>query len=123
MHNPTTVDPVDPSVRPPVSWLLSHLLAKNLLSKASPARLLRALGLDVPAPSSPHDVPQIPLLKEDDELTDGAGISTFSAEDYHSFLRSSRLVARELQLAPGALALVANGRVSALLVVATRRSY
>ncbi|KAJ7032380.1 UDP-glucose:glycoprotein glucosyltransferase-domain-containing protein [Mycena alexandri] len=111
VHNPTTVDPVDPNVRSSVSWLLSHLLAKNLLSKASPVRLLRALGLDVPVPASPNDVPQIPLLKEDDQLTDGAGIPTFSAEDYSSFVRSSRLVVRELQLAPGEQALVANGRV------------
>ncbi|KAJ7185207.1 UDP-glucose:glycoprotein glucosyltransferase-domain-containing protein [Mycena filopes] len=112
VHNPTIVDPVDPSIRPPVSWILSHLLARNLLAKASPARLLRGLGLDVPAPVSSSDASQIPLLKEaDDELTGGVGIAAFSAEEYRQFVHSSRLVVRELQLAPGELAIVANGRL------------
>jgi UDP-glucose:glycoprotein glucosyltransferase len=107
VHNPGSVER-DPNVRPPASWLLSHLLAKNLLSKSSSARLLRALGLD--APVSPSDDSQIPLSKDD--LTDGVGISGYSSEDYDKFLRSSRLVARDLQLAPGHQALLVNGRVS-----------
>ncbi|KAJ7136717.1 glycosyltransferase family 24 protein [Mycena epipterygia] len=107
MHNPGSVDSADPSSRPPVSWLLSHLVAKNLLSKASSSRLLRALGLE--APVSPSDGTQIPLSKDD--LTDGVGISGYSAEDYARFVKSSRLVARDLQLAPGEQALIVNGRV------------
>jgi len=114
VHNPAPRGDADSAVRPPVSWLLSHLLAKNLLSKATPPRLLRALGLDVPPPvSPPSDGPQIPLSKDDDDdLTGGVGLSGYSAEEYDRFVRSSRLVARELQLAPGQQALVVNGRVS-----------
>ncbi|KAJ7078310.1 glycosyltransferase family 24 protein [Mycena belliarum] len=108
VHNPgTDEDAMDPTARPPVSWLLSHLLARNLLSKASAPRLLRALGLDAPVLQS--DGPQIPLAAED--LTDGVGLSGYSAEEYAVFVKSSRLVARELQLAPGAQAVVVNGRV------------
>ncbi|KAJ6562664.1 glycosyltransferase family 24 protein [Mycena capillaripes] len=107
VHNPGNNDR-DPNVRPPVSWLLSHLLSKNLLSKASSARLLRALGVD--APVSPSDGPQIPLSKDED-LTDGVGLSGYSSEDYNRFVHSSRLVARDLQLAPGDQALVINGRI------------
>ncbi|KAJ7130733.1 glycosyltransferase family 24 protein [Mycena crocata] len=106
VHNPRTVD-ADPSVRPPVSWLLSHLLAKNLLSKASSNRLLRALGID--APASPADGPQIPLVK--DELTEGVGIAGYDSQDYDEFLRTSRLVVRDLLLAPGQQGLVVNGRI------------
>ncbi|KAJ7909648.1 glycosyltransferase family 24 protein [Mycena leptocephala] len=80
VHNPSSVER-DPNVRPPASWLLSHLLAKNLLSKSSSARLLRALGLDVPV--SPSDDPQTPLSKDD--LTDGVGISGYSSETTTSF--------------------------------------
>ncbi|KAJ7342428.1 glycosyltransferase family 24 protein [Mycena albidolilacea] len=110
VHNPGPGSAArDPTVRAPVSWLLSHLLAKNLLSKATPARLLRALGLEAPVAPAGGDGTQIPLKMED--LTDGVGIAGYSAEEYETYVRSSRLVARELQLAPGAQALVVNGRV------------
>ncbi|KAJ6586424.1 glycosyltransferase family 24 protein [Mycena vulgaris] len=107
VHNPSTLDAADPTVRPPVSWLLSHLLARNLLSKASSSRLLRALGLE--APVSPSEGTQIPLSTDD--LTEGVGIAGYSSDDYATFVRSSRLVARELQLVPGQQAVVINGRV------------
>ncbi|KAJ7785207.1 UDP-glucose:glycoprotein glucosyltransferase-domain-containing protein [Mycena maculata] len=112
VHNPSKID-ADPSVRPPVSWLLSHLLAQNLLSKASAPRLLRALGLDTAtdAPAVQSDGTQIPLVEDREDLTDGVRISGYSAEEYDRFVRSSRLVVRDLQLAPGAKALVVNGRV------------
>ncbi|KAF8145393.1 hypothetical protein K438DRAFT_547782 [Mycena galopus ATCC 62051] len=112
VHNPGpgSIGP-DPTVRPPVSWLLSHLLAKNLLSKASPARLLRALGLDPSVTIPLGDGSQIPLKDDVTDLTDGVGLSGYGAEDYARFVRSSRLLARELQLKPGELGLVVNGRV------------
>ncbi|KAJ6626996.1 glycosyltransferase family 24 protein [Mycena sp. CBHHK59/15] len=106
IHNPTSIV-ADTKTQPPISWLLSHLLAKNLLSKASPRRLLRALGLDDPI--SPSDGAQIPLSKDD--LIDGVGISGYSPDDYAKYLKSSRLIARDLQLAPGQQALIVNGRV------------
>ncbi|KAJ7608670.1 UDP-glucose:glycoprotein glucosyltransferase-domain-containing protein [Roridomyces roridus] len=110
VHNPSSVNP-DSIARPPVSWLLSHLLGRNLLSKASSTRLLRALGLEFEVPVVPSEGSQIPLTKGDDDLTDGVGLAGYSAEDYDKFVKSSRLVARELQLAPGQQALVVNGRV------------
>ncbi|KAJ7651981.1 glycosyltransferase family 24 protein [Mycena polygramma] len=106
VQNPSNVDG-DPNVRPPVSWLLSHLLSENLLSKASSARLLRVLGLDTPV--SPSDGSQIPLSTDD--LTEGVGISGYSSANYDEFVRSSRLIVRDLQLAPGHQALIVNGRV------------
>ncbi|KAJ6489844.1 glycosyltransferase family 24 protein [Mycena sanguinolenta] len=108
VHNPGPGK--DLTVRPPVSWLLSHVLAKNLLAKVSPARLRAALGLDAPVPVSLDGGSQIPLAKDDD-ITDGVGLSGYSAEDYERWVRTSRLVARELQIAPGELGLVVNGRV------------
>ncbi|KAJ7513036.1 glycosyltransferase family 24 protein [Mycena galericulata] len=110
VHNPTTVD-ADSTTRPPVSWFLSHLLARNLLSKTSAGRLLRALGLEEQVPAVQSDGHQIPLVKEREDLTDGVGLSGYSAEEYDKFVRSSRLVVRQLQLAPGQQALVVNGRV------------
>ncbi|KAJ6624174.1 hypothetical protein B0H10DRAFT_1943373 [Mycena sp. CBHHK59/15] len=101
------INTADSKTQPPISWLLSHLLAKNLHSKASPRRLLRALGLDDPIP--PSDGTQIPLSKDD--LMDGVGISGYSPDNYAKYLKSSRLIARDLQLAPGQQALIVNGRV------------
>ncbi|KAJ7485860.1 glycosyltransferase family 24 protein [Mycena latifolia] len=112
LHNPSTPD-AEPAARPPVSWFLSHLLARNLLSKASAARLLRGLGLEAPVPVTPSEGSQIPLAKdtEKEDLTEGVGISGYSAGEYAAFVRSGRLVARELQLTPGQQGLVVNGRV------------
>ncbi|KAF7307809.1 hypothetical protein MKEN_01141000 [Mycena kentingensis (nom. inval.)] len=114
VHNPAQLR-ADPDVRPPVSWLLSHLIGRNLLSKASSPRLLHALGLDVSQdlPIVPHDGPQIPIGKDGSEmdLTEGVGLSAFSATEYAGFVKSSRLVAKDLHFAPGQQGLVVNGRI------------
>jgi UDP-glucose:glycoprotein glucosyltransferase len=107
IHNPTTIDR-EPGARPPASWLISHLLGRNLLSKASPARLLKALGVADSVIQTEGS--QIPL--SDDGLTDGVGISGYSSDDYDKYVKSCRLVARNLQIVPGELALIVNGRVS-----------
>ncbi|KAJ7057937.1 UDP-glucose:glycoprotein glucosyltransferase-domain-containing protein [Mycena amicta] len=110
IHNPSKLD-ADPNVRQPVSWLISHLLGRNLLSKASSDRLRCALGLgDVPV--VPEDA-QIPIGNYCSalDLAGGIGVSGYSAEDYAAFVTSSRLVARELQFAPGQQGLIVNGRI------------
>lgn len=97
--------------RPRISWLISHLLSAKLLSKVSPARLLHALGLELAVAA---DSPQVPLSGEGvlRELTGGVALGDMDSDAYAQYVRSSRLVVRELQLAPGEQALILNGRVS-----------
>ncbi|CAK5263114.1 unnamed protein product [Mycena citricolor] len=99
IHNPSTVE-LDPSVRPPKSWLLSHLVVKNLLSKATPAKLLQAL--------EPGLVIQSDGTQTADELTSGAD---FSWDEYVRSVNGGRLVLRELELAPGQQIVIVNGRI------------
>ncbi|KAF7297231.1 hypothetical protein MIND_00956200 [Mycena indigotica] len=110
IHNPTKLE-ADSVERPPVSWLISHLIGKGLLSRVAPSTLRCVLGLES-APPVPQDS-QTPIGNDCNalELTGGVGISGYSAEDYATFVTSSRLVARELQFAPGQQGLIANGRI------------
>jgi UDP-glucose:glycoprotein glucosyltransferase len=105
VHNPTTIDAFKPQSR--ASWLVSHLLAANLMSKVSPAKLLTAIGFDSPVSqavlSAPGDL---------DELTGGVRLEDMDATAYSQYVKSSRLVAREVQVSPGQQALIINGRVS-----------
>lgn len=112
IHNPTSVTTDLATERASASWLISHLLSTNTLSKASPSRLLESLGVDSPVP--PSDDPQIPFSQYDalTELTGGISIAEFSAQNYTDYVTSSRLIVRELHLAPGDLAIIINGRVS-----------
>lgn len=112
VHNPSAPFTDEVTEKPHISSLVAHLVATNALSKATPSRLLRALGLDSPA--APNYGPQTVLSQQDtlNELTGGVASDDFSAEAYAQFTKSSRLVARELQLGPGQQALLINGRVS-----------
>ncbi|KAF8954770.1 hypothetical protein BDZ97DRAFT_1908037 [Flammula alnicola] len=111
IHNPTAPSVPGSATRPPVSWLFSHLHTRELLSKATPAAILSALGLENPV--TPSDSPQIPIGHESsfESLTGGVTLADIMPEEYYDFVKSSRLVVRTLQLAPGQSALVVNGRV------------
>lgn len=114
IHNPTHTTNDGATQRAPISWSISHLLSTNTLSKASPSHLLRALGLE--SPVAPNDSPQVPMSQEEtlSELTGGVAVSDFEPESYAKYVKTSRLVTRELQLTPGQQALVVNGRVGVI---------
>nr|GAT58270.1 predicted protein [Mycena chlorophos] len=107
IHNPTKLE-ADSGDRPHASWLLAHLVGKNLMSKASSWALRCALGGTPHTPEDWQDPLGLPCAQE---LTGGIGISEYSAADYAAFVRSGRLLARELQFAPGENGLVINGRI------------
>jgi UDP-glucose:glycoprotein glucosyltransferase len=85
-----------------------YLISTNLLSKASPAQILHAFDSDYPVTSGDDHVDVQRVLQE---LTNGVVPSDFNQSAYAQYVKSSRLVARELQLQPGEQALIVNGRV------------
>jgi len=99
--------------RAPVSWLMSHLHVHDLLSKTTPSSLLSVFDGHT---AGPTEGTQTPLDGKNtfDILTDGTPLDKFSSEDYVAYVKQSRLLARELGLAPGQKCLVINGRVSIL---------
>lgn len=111
IHNPATSRTPSNAARPPVSWLISHLHTRGLLSQATPSLLLSALGLDPPA--VPADGPQIPIGGKNafERLTQGVGLNDITPEEYAVYLKSSRFVARDVKLLPGEKGLIVNGRI------------
>ncbi|KAF9478976.1 hypothetical protein BDN70DRAFT_807681 [Pholiota conissans] len=111
IHNPTTPDASQNIERPIASWLLAHLHVRELLSKATLATLLSALGFQDIA--TPTEGTQIPLGQEAslEALTGGVALGRILPEEYYDFVKTSRLIARRLQIASGQSALVVNGRV------------
>jgi len=83
---------------------------------ASPATLALALGiqLDDATAMTTNGGQQLPITKDEAfaKFTEGVMSDDVAPEEYADYVRSSRLVARGLQLSPGQLALVVNGRVS-----------
>jgi hypothetical protein len=110
IHNPTHVINGETSQQAPTSRLISHLLSTKTLSKASPSRLLRALGPETPV--FPNGDSQVPISEQESlsELLEGV---TVEPESYTQYVKTSRLVLRELQLTPGQQALIIDGRVGA----------
>ncbi|RDB27081.1 UDP-glucose:glycoprotein glucosyltransferase [Hypsizygus marmoreus] len=111
IHNPS-IDPDEANPLPAASWLLAHLITSHSLAQASPAQLLRALGLDEPVPAK--DGPQAVLSSKEDiwhALTGGVKVADFDTNRYANYVRASRLVARDVGIAPGELGLMVNGRV------------
>jgi UDP-glucose:glycoprotein glucosyltransferase len=69
--------------------------------------------------------PQVVLLQEGilQDLAGGVAIGDFSVAAYARYVKSSRLVARELQLSPGEQALIVNGRVGVLFTCSREVRY
>jgi hypothetical protein len=108
IHNPQNASSGSPSESQRVSYLISQLLNGHNLVSMSPAKVLGALGLDVAVPTGDRlqvDLPHDGLLAEQISMGD------FDTEVYTRFVTSSRLVARELHIAPGEQTLIVNGRV------------
>jgi UDP-glucose:glycoprotein glucosyltransferase len=109
IHNPTNQEE---SARPRTSLLMSHLLHNDLLSKISPYQLLQALGLS--PVSVDGDVVQTVLSQERilHEITGGVALADLDVRAFNDYVRSSRLLVRELRLSKGDHAVIMNGRVS-----------
>jgi UDP-glucose:glycoprotein glucosyltransferase len=97
------------------SSLFSHLISTALLAQASPAQILHALESNSPVTAdSDH---QTMLFRALNEFVRKVPLSDFDYEAYTQYVKSSRLIARELQLHPGEQALLMNGRVCSSLDV------
>ncbi|KAL0959808.1 hypothetical protein HGRIS_011489 [Hohenbuehelia grisea] len=110
VHNPSE-QPSTKDERPHSSWLFSHLALTDRLSKATPARLLAALGLNAQVEGGSA---QKPLAHEEisfKELTGGVSLPKLDAERYAKYVETGRLLAREVGLKSGQQALIVNGRV------------
>ena len=91
------------------SRIFPQLMATNLLYKLSPSQLLQLVG----APSKQDQVEDRQNVLSQDGVPDSFldAINSFDAVAYDRYTRTSRVVARDLHLAPGEQALILNGRV------------
>ena len=105
IHNPTVLGAPAQSA---LSRFVAHLIYKGLLSEATPASLLRALGAEDVVDDSPSRDAVIRKLAGDVEPAE------YEALVYDDYVKSTRRVARELGVQPGQSALVVNGRVSCI---------
>ncbi|KDR79892.1 hypothetical protein GALMADRAFT_242006 [Galerina marginata CBS 339.88] len=109
IHNPAIPHTADSAARSPTSWLFAHLHTRELLATVAPSTLLSALG----SPAAPVDGSQTPIGKSSafEEATGGVVLGDIMPEEYADYLKTSRLVAREVRLLPGQAAFIVNGRV------------
>jgi hypothetical protein len=91
------------------SRVIAHLLTSNLLSKASAPQLLRVLGISTTALGS-NDA-QTPLSQHEELLALTGNVPEFRDDNYATFVRQSRLAARELGISPKEPVILVNGRV------------
>ncbi|KAF9495097.1 glycosyltransferase family 24 protein [Pleurotus eryngii] len=101
--NPASVPSSD---RSSVSWLLSHLVASDRLSKVTPGQLLRALNNYV---TISGDATQAPLSQVKELV--GVDAAEFDATAYAAYVKAGLLISRKVHLRPGQQGLVVNGRV------------
>lgn len=111
VHNPSGEESLVPSKPAHISSLLAHLTLKRKLHRMAPSRLLEILGLGNVA--TPGDSTQI-VISSEGTLDDILGGSILEDAEYEAYLKSSRLMAHELRLAPGEQAVIVNGRVSSV---------
>ena len=102
IHNPAVLNAPAQSA---LSRFVGHLVYKGLLSEATTASLLRALGAEDVVDDSPSRDAVIRKLAGDVEPAE------YQALIYDDYVKSTRRVARELGVQPGQSALVVNGRV------------
>jgi UDP-glucose:glycoprotein glucosyltransferase len=106
IHNPNNTSSGDPIDSSSPSYLISQIINSHGLVSASPGKVLLALGLD---PSVPAGDRLQGVLSKDGLVDQHDG--KLDAEAYARFVKSSRLVARELHVVPGEQFLIVNGRV------------
>jgi UDP-glucose:glycoprotein glucosyltransferase len=115
VHNPAQI-PDSTSEIPVVSFLISYLHTEGLFSKATPTRILQALGLFSSVPFAEGSQTVISEQATINDLTGGVLLKDISKEAYTKYLTSTHLLAREIGLRPGEQALVVNGRVRLVTV-------
>ncbi|KZT07030.1 glycosyltransferase family 24 protein [Laetiporus sulphureus 93-53] len=108
IHNPSNLSSEMSTQQTAVSSLLAQLATQELLHRMSPSRLLSALGFGDVAVQS--ESPQV-VISSEGSLDDILGQTVLAEKDYQDYIRTGRLVARQLNLAPGERALILNGRV------------
>jgi hypothetical protein len=83
---------------------------------ANPATFALALGIQLDDVTAATNGGEQQILISKDEaftkFTEGVMLDDVAPEDYIDYVRASRLVVRDLQLSPGQLGLIMNGRVS-----------
>ncbi|KAF8069177.1 glycosyltransferase family 24 protein [Lyophyllum atratum] len=107
IHNPPN-DPTGAARRPVTSWWIAHLVKDHLLSKASLEQLLQVLSARVTSDGAQAVLPHDELLRT---MTGTDNVVDFDETRYAEYVKASRLVAREIEIAPGQQALLVNGRV------------
>lgn len=100
-----------------MSWLFSHLINKELLSKDSASAILSVLGADEPV--VPDHVAQTGLFEKEGvlSLTGGVGPAEFDAGTYYGWIKQCRLLLRELEIGSGEQAVIINGRVGNIYIL------
>ena len=105
IHNPAVLNAPAQSA---LSRFVGHLVYKGILSEATTASLLRALGAEDVVDDLPSRDAVIRKLAGDVEPAE------YEALIYDDYVKSTRRVVRELGVQPGQSALVVNGRVRVL---------
>ncbi|KAH9924083.1 glycosyltransferase family 24 protein [Fomitopsis serialis] len=97
IHNPAAGS-AEPVTRPQVSSLFTQLIINGLLERASPSRLLKILGFgDVAVPNHNRQI----VISPESELDEILGKTELNDEEYTEYIKTSRLVVRDLGFAPG----------------------
>jgi hypothetical protein len=111
VHNPANVGELPAPEQAPSSWLFSHLISKNLLSKQSKTAILRALGI---SQTETDEKSQKPLSATEyfSLATGGLALRDLDSDKYADYVEASTQLSRDLKLAPGSNGLIVNGRVS-----------
>ena len=110
LHNPATPNS-DPGRHTHVSSLFSHLIYKDLLSKATASQLLQVLGPRSDLGSKQYGQTVLSTASPLDEITGGVALTDIDRNDYLRYVEAGRLVAKTASLEPGASGLFINGRV------------
>ncbi|KAN0128696.1 hypothetical protein V8E53_013515 [Lactarius tabidus] len=110
LHNPASPNS-EPGRRTHVSSLFSHLIRKGLLSKATALQLLQVLGPHGESGSKQHGQTVMSAASLLDEIMGGIALADIDRNDYGRYVEADRLVAKTVDVAPGAGGLLINGRV------------
>ncbi|OSX61274.1 glycosyltransferase family 24 protein [Postia placenta MAD-698-R-SB12] len=108
IHNPANLTKAPSTVETASSSLLAQLICQGILHHVPPSRLVETLGLEDASADEQSSQVVLPAAGSlDDILHEG----TLSNKEYDDYVRSSRLIVRDLKLEPGEQALIVNGRV------------
>lgn len=116
VHNPVGVRGRTGNLAP-LSFLMSHLYVNGLLENLSPTQVLNVLlGKEAAFTDSGGSQTVISLEQSINDLIGDTKLSDISAEEYTLYSHNGRRFATQLGILPGQQAVLANGRVSCLLL-------